>query len=188
MKLTLAELNTGSMGHLVRDSDIIIRRHLESRAPITHKSEIVLFYASKNVANSYFLDMLRNHIVIFPHWPWYLIDKFLYKISKNYRIRRAKILEITPDAIAKFSEFQKPLQISQKHTETMNSILWSLKVQKPYVCLVVRDSAYDSLHNPSSVHSQKYRHTPIEYFESSTQTLLKFGYSTVRLGRFSEST
>jgi len=187
MKVTFVGLNTGSMGHLVRDSEIIIRRHLNSAtAPFPGKN-ITFFYASNRIANRYFYRMLRTQIRILPFWPFYLFDKILTKASHSYRKRKDTITKIDNTDIEHFGLIPTPLITTSNHSEPINLILEELEISNPYVCLVVRDSGYDIRVDPSNVENQKYRQTPIHDFELSLQLLLDRGYNVVRMGRDSNT-
>jgi putative glycosyltransferase (TIGR04372 family) len=130
---------------------------------------------------------LRQKINIYPRYPFSILDRLFYKLFPQYRVERDLYTQIRDEDVTSFSHFISPLLHTKNHSEPMSSILKDLRIQKPYVCLVIRDSAYDLLRDPSAYQRQQYRHTPISFFTPAIETLITSGYSVLRMGRFSES-
>lgn len=183
--LILVQLNSGSLGHFVRDSEVIIRRVHEAKVLGRLKYRFVWYYFASNPSNEYFAKLLKGVVTVVPRLPFIYIDKILTTFSTSYRRNKFEISQITPSAIAKYRDSVSPLIKTMNYSETTSDLLNSVGLVRPYICLVVRDSGYDTIADPTNTNGQTYRHTPVSLFRDAIILMNDSGLDVIRMGRHS---
>ena len=191
MKIPLiVPLDSGSIGHFVRDFDIMESYREEVLGPDSCR----IYYVPRSwVCNQYFLSLIGRHKSTLPHFPFFLAHKVMHKAFKSYA--RSCDLFMSKHISRLSSWHSKPQIIIPKESDVRSiyKLLGTyLDLERPIITLVVRDSGYDHFYRNRTgdneiLDRQAYRNTPIESFIPVIRFFTSRGYSVVRTGRHSNT-
>lgn len=183
------ELHTSSLGHLVRDSDAILRRNSLDNANLKwYKKTYLVLYARKSIANKAFWALIKQNYLVVPRYLAYPIHRILRNISQRYSYLCDLQSEVSLSTLALAQQDKFPLMGINLNVSSLSTLLDSLEISKPYVCLVVRDDGYDLALGTNGIDELSYRNTPAKYFSKAVNSLLGQGFSVIRMGRHSRTT
>jgi putative glycosyltransferase (TIGR04372 family) len=188
LKIVFLELHTSSLGHLVRDSDLILRRNALHNASLTwYRKTYLVLYARKSIANHAFWMLIRQNYFVVPRSLAHPIHRILRNISRRYSNLSDLQSEVSLIALGEIQQEKIPLMQMNLSSNSSSILLDSLEITKPYICLVIRDDGYDLSLNNNDIDELSYRNTPVEYFSNAVISLLEQGFNVIRMGRHSRT-
>ena len=189
-KFLLVQLHSESIGHFVRDTEIVLENIDEEDGQLEYKLR-VLFYTQKKMVNIRFLEYLKSKYFVVPRFPAWLINKIWYRLSDRYKLDHDRILEKNLFKLNTIHKRTADFKFSSKELETgrnfLNTIQQGVKNQ-PIVCICIRDDGYDRVFkSPQRLFEQQYRNFDINDFSFLIEALVSAGYFVIRMGRHSST-
>ena len=176
-------MHSQSIGHFVRDTEFAIFWHKK----FFPNSKLILLH-SDVVVNKYFLQILKREFrtkrFSFNIRLWLRILRFFSPPTVNRILNPSltrdysAICHAQTPAIRVESDKSRNFFLRQELEDALG-----LKIDCPYVVLVVRDSAHDQLYFPKRIQLETYRHSPIDSMLTALNVLQDSGFGIVRMGR-----
>lgn len=188
MKILFLELHTSSLGHLVRDSDLILRRNALNNASLEwYQKTYLVLYARNSIANQAFWTLIKQNYFVVPRYIAHPIHRILRNISRRYSNLSDLQSEVSLSALGVAQQEKIPLMQMNMNSNSSRILLDSLEISKPYICLVIRDDGYDLSLGNNDIDELSYRNTPAKYFSNAVISLLEQGFNVIRMGRHSRT-
>ncbi len=161
-----------------------------------NKRELRLFYFinPKRVSNNQWALMIKREIPVYEFYAFYM-GKWLGLLFKDKLLhsRGTSIRDMKNSRFLKDTKVEDDFSIKFTSAENETGMNWlrskGWKIGEPFVCLLVRDSAFDEKsrrHNKLSTLS--YRNSKIDVFKSSIEWLTSQKIWVIRMGTVSKET
>lgn len=185
---TYVLLDSGAIGHFVRDYDVVKAQILRFSAR-TNTTPKVVFVVRDNVSNQYFLDLISKVDVV----KKTLFSYIYFRLRRFLRIYNRELWQFIQnkgvDILTVWHDNPPLFLPDKKNISFVQSFLESkVEIKKGLIALVVRDAGYDykvCANGDTLPIRQLYRNTPIDYLVDSIRFFTSQGFAVVRLGRHS---
>jgi len=178
-------LNSLRIGHLVSNTEIYLCEQ-DAGINVPNQRHVDLFFAEKPISNQQLVTMWKRVMRI---WPAWILVRIIWRV--NQLIPGGAVHEIgtntqsSRDVNNLYDRFPPHLEFVPEEAVRGEAGLRALGVPPgtPYVCLIVRDSAYLNEQLPSgnwNYHS--YRDSDIQHYILAAEELADRGYYVIRMG------
>lgn len=189
-KIKLIRLFSDRIGHFSANTELLLCYLDEVK--LTQKMVSYFFYTSEApICNTYLLEMWKSVIPILScarlaAYVDFLLTCILKHRYKNADIKKFENTEGNVDYTGNFHKHKPHLFFSQHEKNRGTELLSSLGIppHTPFVCLLVRDSAYLNQYFPGKDWSyHNCRNANIDHFAEAALFLAKKGYYVIRMGK-----
>lgn len=194
-KIRLIQLYTSRMGHFCMNTHLMLCA-LDANDFIEEKNCLHLFYSqtSTPICNTFLYKMWSRVIPILPSWGafWGHVNNILIIVLKDrYNTPFKKIFQYSEGGNDRWNYFTRIKKqyvlfsaVEKRQGEKLRVQL-GIPIDKPFVCIAIRDSKYLQIHIPNGdPEYDAYKNANIENYIPAIELLLKNGFYVIRMGKY----
>jgi putative glycosyltransferase (TIGR04372 family) len=181
----LGDLRCISIGHFAANTELYFCER-DAGINVPNRRHIDIFYMRyRPICNQQLATMLKRVLRIWPSWilgPIYQINRLIPGGKSHVIVQNT---QHDRDVHNLLDRFPPHLQFTAEEETRGEAGLLSIGIPigAPFVCLIVRDSAYLTAQHPSSNFSyHNYRDNDIQNFVLAAEELAERGYFVIRMG------
>ncbi len=179
------DLISSHIGHLAAHPELYLcEKEAGINVPKGKKILDIFFPEKKPICNKYLLSMWKKSLNIFPEFIVVPVQKLNSFFSNSEIHEVGQNTQNDRDVHNLFMRYPVHLKFTREEEERGARNLESMGIPqgKPFVCLLVRDSAYLEKHLGGDWGYQNYRDVDIDNYILATEELVKRGYYVIRMG------
>ena len=176
-------MRSSRLGHFAGNTELYLCER-DARINSPAQRYVDVFYMSKPICNQQLAIMWKRVLVVWPTWilvPIIRVNRMIpgggpHEIGTNTQNDR--------DVHNLFDRFLPHLQFTSDEEEKGAAGLraMGISIGAPFVCLIVRDSAYLNTHQPKDWSYHNFRDTDISNYVLAAEALADRGYYVIRMG------
>ncbi|MFH1634425.1 MAG: TIGR04372 family glycosyltransferase, partial [Chloroflexota bacterium] len=176
-------LISARLGHFAANTEMYLCER-DAGINVPKQRHVDLFYMERSICNQQLAIMLKRVLRIWPYW-------ILARASRvNQLIPGGAIHEIgnntqhDRDVHNLLDRFPPHLKLTPEEEARGEAGIRTMGIPQgaPFVCLIVRDSAYLDAHQPGDWREHNYRDSDIQNYILAAEALADRGYFVIRMG------
>ena len=180
LKIRIGIIISSRLGHFVGNTEIYFcEREIGINKP--KQWHIDIFYMNMPICNQQMAKLIKREIIVFPYWLLYPIHRVNRMIPNSVNYEVGTNTQEDRDVHNLLDKFLPHLKFTKvEEVEGLNGLnKLGVPIDKPFVCINVRDSAYLPGKNWSY---HNYRDCNIKNFVLIAEELADRGYYIIRMG------
>ena len=179
----IGSLNSTRIGHFAANTELYLCEQ-DAGLNVPKQRYVNLFYLIKPICNHQLATMWKRVMLIWPVWILAPIDWVNRAIPGGRDHQTGDSYQGVFDVHNLLDRFSSHLQFTDEENVRGETDLLEMGIPTgtPFVCLIVRDSAYLDSYQPTNWNYHNYRDSDINNYMLAAEELVQRGYYVIRMG------